>query len=38
MDAPAMQAQVMACNATPDDARVYQLLSPRTGQPVAVPR
>jgi hypothetical protein len=38
MDAPAMQAQVMACNATQDDARVYRLSSPRTGQPMAVPR
>jgi len=38
MDAPAMQAQLMACNATQDDARVFRLLSPRTGQPMAVPR
>jgi hypothetical protein len=38
MDVPAMQAQLMACNATQDDARVHRLLSPRTGQPMTVPR
>jgi hypothetical protein len=37
VDMPAMRAQLMACNATQDDARVYALLSPKTGQPMTVP-
>lgn len=37
-DVPAMQAQLLACNASQDDVRVYRLLSPRTGQPMSVPR
>jgi len=37
VDVPNMQKQLLACNAIQDDTRAYRLLSPRTGQPIAVP-
>jgi hypothetical protein len=38
MEVPAMQAQLLACNASQDDVRVYRLLSPQTGQAMSVSR
>ncbi len=37
VDSRAMERQLVACHATSEDTRRDQLLSPRTGQPMAVP-
>jgi len=37
VDVRNMHQQLVACNAIQDDTRAYRLLSPRTGQPMAVP-